>query len=417
MLKANRHYRELFVNERGVRYFILMGGRGAGRSTAGSQYVLQRLRDTTKYFRCAIMRFVLGDIRNSIFQDILDRIEEEEVDDDVDIREHVLKFTCGKNTVTGIGFRKSSSDQKSKLKSLANFNCIVIEEADEVSEEDFQQLDDSLRTKKSDIVVILQLNPPDKNHWIIKRWFNLEDVPGVEGFYIAKKKKSATDTCVISTTYRQNLENINDTSIANYEEYKETKPDHYWNMIKGYVSEGKRGRIFRNWKPITAAEYDALPYEEIFGLDFGFTNDPTALIGVKRHNRKVYVRQYVYETGLTNPMISKRFEDNGLTGDSIIYADSAEPKSIRELEDLGWNVLPAEKGPDSVRTGVLDLIDREVHYTEDSEDIATESQEYMWRLDKNKEPLNEPEDKNNHAMDAIRYAVYTDDNQPFFGFT
>jgi phage terminase large subunit len=116
-------------------------------------------------------------------------------------------------------------------------------------------------------------------------------------------------------------------------------------------------------------------------------------------------------------MISKRFEDNGLTGDSIIYADSAEPKSIRELEDLGWNVLPAEKGPDSVRTGVLDLIDREVHYTEDSEDIATESQEYMWRLDKNKEPLNEPEDKNNHAMDAIRYAVYTDDNQPFFGFT
>lgn len=415
-MKMNKCYGELINNPNGVRYFILMGGRGAGRSTTGSQYVLAKLRQGEIYFRCAIMRFVLGDIRNSIFQDIMDRIEEEELEDEIEVKEHILKFTYGKNTVTGIGFRKSSSDQKSKLKSLANFNCIVIEEADEVSEEDFMQLDDSLRTTKTDIVVILQLNPPDKNHWIIKRWFNLVD-SGVDGFYKAVKKESATDTCVISTTYKENIQNINETSIANYEAYRKLKPDYYWNMIRGYVSEGKRGRIFKNWKPITAKEYDELPYEEIFGLDFGFTNDPTALIGVKRHNRKVWVREYVYETGLTNPMIAKKFEDVGLDGNSLIYADSAEPKSIRELQDLGWNVEPCEKGADSVRTGVLDLIDREVFYTEDSENVAEESQEYMWRLDKNKEPTNEPIDDWNHAMDAIRYAVYTDSNQPFFGFT
>ena len=393
-----------------------MGGRGAGRSTAGSQMLVTRLRDTTKYLRGAIMRFVLGDIRNSIFQDIMDRIEEDEVEDEIETSEHSLLFKRGKNKITGIGFRKSSGDQKSKLKSLANYNVIVIEEADEVSEEDFMQLDDSLRTKKSDIIVVLQLNPPDKNHWIIKRWFNLVDVEGVEGFYMAVKKKSATNTCVISTTYRQNLENMNESSIANYEEYKETSPDYYYNMIRGYVSEGKRGRIFKNWKPVTPDEYDELPYEEVFGMDFGFTNDPTTLIGVKRHNKKVWVREYLHETGLTNPMISKRLEDLGLTADNLIYADNAEPKSIRELQDLNWNVEPCEKGPDSVRAGVLDLTGREVFYTEDSENIALEAQNYMWRLDKNKMATNEPIDEWNHCVDAIRYAIYTDSNKPYFGF-
>lgn len=416
MQKVNRHYKELFVNTHGVRYFILMGGRGAGRSTAGSQMILTRLRDTGKYLRGAIMRFVLGDIRNSIFQDITDRIEEEGIEDEIETSEHSLLFKCGKNKITGIGFRKSSGDQKSKLKSLANYNVIVIEEADEVSEEDFMQLDDSLRTTKSDIIVVLQLNPPDKNHWIIKRWFNLIDVEGVEGFFMAVKKKSATNTCVISTTYRQNLENMNESSIANYEEYKETNPDYYYNMIRGYVSEGKRGRIFKNWQPISAEEYDALPYEEIFGLDFGFTNDPTALIGVKRHNNKSYWREYIYETGLTTPMLSKRLEDLGLDGNSLIYADSAEPKTIRELQDLNWNVEPAEKGPDSIRARINYMLPREVYYTEDSENIALESQQYCWRVDKNKETLNEPIDDFNHGMDAGMYAEYTDNNKPYFGF-
>lgn len=420
MLKVNKHYVRLFTNPNGVRYFILMGGRGAGRSTTGSQFATSKLRDLTKYFRCAIMRFVAGDIRKSIYQDIMDRLEDEVLEGDmpegeVAIKEHSLTFECGQNMINGIGFRKSSSDQKSKLKSLANYNCVIIEEADEIAEEDFMQLDDSLRTIKSDIIVILMLNPPDKNHWIIKRWFNLIDA-GVPGFFRAEKKETATNVEVISTTYRQNLQNLNPSSIANFESYKETKPDYYYNMICGYVSEGVRGRIFKNWKPISVADYDALPYEETFGLDFGFTNDPTALTGVKRHNNKIWVRQYIYETGLTNPLISKKFEDIGLSGEDIIYADNAEPKSIRELQDLGWNVLPAEKGQGSVSAGYDMLLSKEVWYTEDSEKIAEETQLHVWRLDKNKEPTNTPEDKNNHAIDSIRYNVFTDSNQGYIGF-
>ncbi len=415
MQKVNRHYKPLFNPPPNVRYFILMGGRGAGRSTTAAQFAVAKLRDTTRYFRCAIMRYVLGDIRNSIYQDIHDRLEEEEILDAVNVKEHNLTFEFGENKINGIGFKKSSGDQKSKLKSLASYNCVIIEEADEVQEEDFMQLDDSLRTAKSDIVVILMLNPPDKRHWIIRRWFNLVDTD-VPGFYRAVLKGTEEDAVFISTTFRENLANLNEGTIRNYERYERTRPEYYWNMIKGLVSEGLRGRIFKNWKPISIKEYEDLPYEETFGLDFGFTNDPTALIGVKKHNQKVWVREYVYEVGLTTPMISQKFTDLGLTYNSKIFADSQEARLIRELQDAGWNIEPADKGPDSVRAGVNIMLEREFCYTEDSTNIATESQQYVWRLDKNKEPTNEPKDEYNHAMDGIRYNIYTEGNEGYIGF-
>ena len=213
--KVNEAYKDLFLNKI-ARYIILMGGRDAGRSTAGSQYATAHLVGPD-YFRCAIMRYVLGDIRNSIFQDIYDRIEENELLEAVKIREHLLTFEYGKNKINGIGFKRSSGEQKSKLKSLSNYNKVIIEEADEVIEEDFIQLDDSLRTTKSNVQIILQLNPPDKNHWIIKRWFNLVKSE-VEGFYNLQLKESVKhDTVFIHTSYLDNIANIVPSTARNYE--------------------------------------------------------------------------------------------------------------------------------------------------------------------------------------------------------
>lgn len=414
--QVNHHYKDLFTKK--PRYFILMGGRGAGRSTTASQYALAKLV-APEYFRCAMMRLVLGDIRNSIFQDIRDRAEEKGVEEVVDIVENPTpKLAYENNKIVGIGFRKSSSDQKSKLKSLANYNTVIIEEADEVPEEDFIQLDDSLRTLKSDVIIILLLNPPSKNHWIIKRWFNLVDIEGVEGFFKPELKEvHKKNTIFISTTYLQNIENMSQSSIENYENYKETKPEHYWNMIKGYVSEGARGRIFKNWKTTTNKIFDELPFPVFYGLDFGFTNDPTALVEIKKHNNKVWLRELIYETGLTNPLIGKRMGQLGVHQKTAkIYADSAEPKSIQELRDLGWDVVAAEKGPGSVNVGIDNLIASEVFYTEESANMAIEVQEYKWALDKNKESTNIPVDKFNHLMDAGRYGIRGDAGESFVGF-
>lgn len=398
--KVNLKYADAFTTK--ARYIIVMGGRGAGRSFFASQYVLAKLVDTYTYLRCAIMRFIAGDIRNSIYQEILDRIEENDLQEVVTAK--ALSFHYYRNMVKGIGFRKSSGDQKSKLKSIAAYNVVVIEEADEVSEEDFMQLDDSLRTVAADIKVVLLLNPPDKRHWIVRRWFNLVE-SGVPGFYKLELKKEMDDTLFIHTTYEDNIANISTSTQSNYERYKQTRPDYYWNMIKGLVSEGLRGRIFTTWKPITDAEFDELPYDSEFGLDFGFTNDPCALEEVKQHNNKVWVREWIYETGLTNTALSQKMDDLGVPRDKLIVADSAEPKSIQELIDLGWNVVPAVKGADSVRNGVNQMLGMEVSYTEKSTGISDETQGYIWKLDKNKEPTNEPEDKNNHGIDAVRYRL------------
>ncbi|RKZ11060.1 PBSX family phage terminase large subunit [Candidatus Fermentibacteria bacterium] len=412
---VNEVYSSLFLNQE-ARYFIIMGGRGAGRSTAASQCAAAKLMGSD-YFRCAIMRFALSDIRKSIFQDIRDRLEENEVDNQVKIREHLLNFQYGDNRIDGIGFRKSSSDQKSKLKSLANYNTVIIEEADETPEEDFMQLDDSLRTKKSSVSVVMLLNPPSKNHWIIRRWFNLIQAPGAPGFYIPQLKAlHKKDTVFIHTSYLDNIQNITASTQRNYENYKTTNPEHYYNMIRGLVSEGARGRIFTNWKPISEAEYEALEYDEYYGLDFGFSNDPTALVGIKDHNNRVYLRELIYETGLTNPDICKKLDSVGISKQAINYADSAEPKSIKEIASDGWNIQPAVKGPDSVRAGIDMMLSKEVFYVETSKNLIKEQEEYKWALDRNKNPTNKPIDKFNHLMDASRYGVYSKSQQGFIGF-
>jgi len=391
------------------RYYLICGGRAGGRSYFASQYAEASLF-TKPYFRCAIMRFVLGDIRNSIYQEIVDRLEEDELDEAVEKKGHTLTINFKRNTINGIGFRKSSSDQKAKLKSLAGYTDVIIEEAEEVSEEDFNQLDDSIRTIKADIRIFLLFNLPHKNHWIVKRWFNLVD-SGVEGFYkpILKEAMEST-TCFIHTTYADNRRNLNLSTIENFEKYRETNPDHYWNMIKGLVSEGARGRVFKNWTPISNQEYEELPHPISYGLDFGYSNDPTALVEIKKHNDKIYIKELIYETALTNQAISRRMKQVGV-GDEYIYADSAEPKSIEELRKEGWNIYPSVKGQDSIRAGIDLLLDKKIWYNEGSKNVENEVQNYKWALDKNKEPTNQPIDEYNHAMDAIRYNVFTEEQQ------
>lgn len=395
-----------------ARYIILMGGRGAGRSYFASQFIVGALKEMS-FFRCALMRFIATDIRNSIFQEVMDRIEEKQLD--CVISDGQLLIKRGYNFIRGIGFRKSTSDQKSKLKSLASFNFIVIEEADEVSEEDFIQLDDSLRTINADIKIMLLLNPPDKNHWIIKRWFNLLN-NGVEGFYQPELKDSEKhNTLYIHTTWKNNAKNLNQSTKDNFKRYETTRPEHYHNMIQGLVSEGARGRIFKNWKPISVKEYEELPYTKYYGMDFGFSNDPTALAEIKEHNDKIYVRELIYETGMINKRIAERLSQLGLSRSAPIYADNAEPKSIEEIRQEDWNILPSNKGQDSIRAGIDLLLGKEIYYTEDSLNIASEIQDFKWAVDKNKEPLNEPQDGNDHLMDAIRYGVFTNNKQDWVG--
>lgn len=405
----SKEYAEIETSN--ARYVHLWGGRGRGGSYTATQYALRELVKD-EYFRCYIMRQVQRDIKDSLFKDVKDRIEENPALDEsmFNISDHSCTIINpkNKNEILSKGF-VGSNNRTAKLKSLAGASCVIIEEAEEVSEEQFMQLDDSLRKEGVKVTVFLIFNPPPKGHWIIKRWYNLTESKH-KGYYVATPK-SDDNLLSIFSTYKNNRKNLNPTTLSNYERYKETNPEYYYTTILGLVSEGKKGRIFRDWQPITLEEYNDLEYNESLGLDFGFSADPTAVAGVKRHNNNVYIRQYIYDRELTNPAIKSRLDNLGVSH-LTITADSAEPKSIKELKNLGLNIKGATKGSDSIRAGIDYMKTLNFYLVEDSRDFWIEVENYCWALDANKEPTNKPIDDYNHLMDALRYDLYTNHAKP-----
>ncbi len=394
---VNKSFGELFTTK--CHYAILMGGRGAGRSTVASQFANAKLV-SPDYFRCAIMRLVLGDIRNSIYREITDRAEENGILGSLHVSDNQMVIQYGANTINAVGFKKSSGQQKAKLKSLANYNVIIIEEADEIEEADFMQLDDSLRTLKGEILIILLLNPPAKDHWIIQRWFDL--LPsGIKDFYIPQLKPEITDTLFIHTNWENNRENIRADVAERYESYRESKPAHYYNMVKGYVPETVKGKIFSGWQQV-----DDVPFEarlERYGLDFGYSNDPTALIAIYYYNGGYILDEIVFQSELTNVQIANIIKSQDKQ--AIVIADSAEPKSIDEIRRNSVTILPATKGPGSVNQGIQYVQGQRISVTKRSNNIWNEYNNYAWLVDKEDITLNEPKPGYDHSMDALRYAI------------
>ena len=392
---VSEKYTPLFTSK--ARYIILMGGRGGGRSTVASQFGLAMLT-AVEYFRCAIMRFVLGDIRNSIYREIVDRAEEAGVKNNLDIADNSMTIKYGKNSINAVGFKKSSGDRTSKLKSLANYNCVIIEEADEVGEAEFMQLDETLRTLKGDITIILLLNPPPRSHWIIERWFDL--LPSdYKDFYIPKLKESQKDTIFIPTNYKDNALNLSQQTIDLYESYKKSKLHHYCNIVLGLVPEVVTGKIFNGWQ-----EVDSVPHEarfEGFGIDFGYSVDPTVIVGVYYYNGGYILDEVAHQKELSNKEIADIIINQPRKG--LAIADSAEPKSIDEIRSYGVNIQPAEKGRDSVNYGIQVVQEQQISFTKRSTKLRKDYEIYHWKLDKDGESLNEPDHLGSDSPDAIRY--------------
>ena len=179
----------------------------------------------------------------------------------------------------------------------------------------------------------------------------------------------------------------------------------YWANIWQVYGLGNTGNlqgiIFDNWK-----QCDSIPKDAEFiayGMDWGFTNDPTTLVAAYRYNGALYLKELIYKTGLTNSDIAIRLTELGVTKQQMIIADSAEPKSIEDIQRAGFRIQGANKGADSIRSSIDTLQQYEIYITSDSKNAIKEAQSYRWATDKNGKNLNDPEDKNNHFWDAVRY--------------
>lgn len=182
---------------------------------------------------------------------------------------------------------------------------------------------------------------------------------------------------------------------------KRALEDPEWGKVYARGKTGKiEGLVYRNWDIV-----DSIPEQAKLignGLDFGYTNDPTALVQVWMMDNELWVDLLIYEPGLTNPEIVKRMIDLKVTGETI--ADSAEPKSIKEMSNEGVRISAVEKGKDSIANGIDILKRYKMHVTRRSYALIKELNSYKWKEDKlTGKPGPEPVDFNNHALDALRY--------------
>lgn len=183
----------------------------------------------------------------------------------------------------------------------------------------------------------------------------------------------------------------------------------YWANWWRVYGEGQvgllMGVIFENWSQV-----DAMPEggKEVYGLDFGYTNDPTALVMVVIKGDDLYVDELIYRTGLLNRDIAGLMDSAGIRKNyDEVFADSAEPKSIDEIRGYGYNIKPAPKGPDSIRQGIDKLQSYNIKVTKRSLNLIKELRNYAWVLDKNSKETNKAADTFNHGIDAMRYAIQT----------
>jgi phage terminase large subunit len=411
-------YQKVYTTDKPI--IDLVGGRGRGGSFFGTDYFLFCML-TKPYFRGCFLRHALNDIRDSLYKDFKDRVEEKELSELFSFNDQQMRVTCtlNKNEIASKGVI-GSGVRTAKLKSMAGFTHVLIEEADELDKAHFDQLFVSLRTVKADKIQVLRIfNPPPKDHWL---WddYNLTD-SDVAGYY-TYSPKSESDIELAFGTYKDNEVNLKDTAIRKLESFKD---EEYYVITRGLISNGKAGRVYKSWQPITDKVFNDVACRPVYVVDFGYSEDPCAVIQVKWQDNKLYVQELVYEPGLDDLTLAKRFIDMGITYNDLIIADYGNGGDLRiknfvsagngawdnivgyEVLRYGFSMVYAEKGAGSINAGIDFVKQYEVHMTEGSVNGWEEARSYSWAKGRLGELTTHPIDKHNHIMDCIRYfAIY-----------
>lgn len=213
-----------------------------------------------------------------------------------------------------------------------------------------------------------------------------------------KELKENPDALLIHSTYKDN-EHLTEAQVKEIESRKHEKD--WWRVYGLGLTGAFIGSIMEEWDVVDEMPTD---YKKRWiGIDFGFTNDPTAIVDIRLSEGELWIDELLYFKGYDNIMISDHLEEIGVTKDIDIVADSAEPKSISEIKARGWRLEGAKKGKDSITTGISILNRYKKHITRRSTNIIEEYKNYRWQTDLEGNPVNIPIDKYNHSIDAQRY--------------
>ena len=373
-----------------TRTQLYFGGSSAGKSVFIAQRcVIDLLKGDRNYL---IIRNTANTLRTSVFNEIRKVISEFNLVKLFKINKTEMTVTC----VTGYQILFRGLDDAQKLKSIIPekgvITDIIIEEATETKRDDVKQLYKRLRGRSKVLKrMTLCFNPIVRSHWIFKEYFQ----NWVEG----ETEYHDERLSILKTTYKDNkfLEQDDKDELENEQDpyYREVYTLGNWGILGDL--------IFTNWKieDLSGIKNNFGTYYN--GLDFGYSNDPTAAGRQAIKEKKLYIlEEIIYELGLTNNLIANKLKP--AINKEYIRCDN-EPKSIAELKGYGIKALAAKKGPGSVNFGIQYMRQFEIIIDRKCQNAINEFQLYQWTKNKDGISINEPVDKNNHFIDQVRYAL------------
>lgn len=372
------------IDDYSNRIEVYKGGAGSGKSYGGCQKIFLKALNSKR--RVLVIRKVANTLKTSVWQLFKDLLLESGFYDYCKINKSDYEIELPNGSV----FLFKGLDDPEKIKSITGITDIVIEEASEITLDDFTQLNLRLRPKEPNPQIYLMFNPISKKNWTYEYFFTGE----------------APKNClIINTTYKDN-KFLTDDYRKELENLQYRNPAYYRIYTLGeYATLDKL--VFPSYKSKIISKEEVKSLHHWIGLDFGYVNDPSAIVDgyIDTKSKKIFVTGEYVRKGMLNDEIASVMIDLGLSKDKS-YGDSAEPKSIEEIRQKGVNIEATVKGKDSVIHGIQWIQQYELIVDERCCKVIEELENYTWKKDKKTgEYINEPVDTFNHTIDAIRYGL------------
>ncbi len=372
------------IDDYSKRIEVYYGGAGSGKSFGATQKILLK---ALKYRRkVLVIRKIQRTIKDSIWALLISHLHASGFYDACRVNRSDFEIELPNGSV----FIFKGLDDPEKIKSIDGITDIVIEEATELTEDDFTQLNLRLRALVDHLQIYLMFNPISKKNWVYDYFF-VRALP----FNVKVVKTTYQDNKFLSDEYREELERLKDRNPAYYRIY----------CLGEFATLDKL--VFPVYTTKIVSEADVEGLKRWIGLDFGYINDPSAIVWgyIDTARKRIYVTGEYVKRGMKNNEIAETMTDLGLHKDKS-YGDCAERKSIDEIRDKGVNIDPTEKGKDSVIHGIQWIQQYDLIVDERCFKVCEELENYTWQKDKKTgEYINEPVDTFNHTIDALRYGL------------
>ena len=377
-IKTNIVYKHLVNSNKKI--IVEQGGTRSGKTYNILLWIIFEYCTHNKNKIITICRRAYPSLRATVLRDFLEILNKNKMYSELFHNKSNSEYNLFGNLIEFVAL-----DQSQKIRGRKR-DLLFINEANELYYEDWQQL--IFRTQEK---IIVDYNPSDEYHWLYDKVLSRDDCD----FY----KTTYLDNPFVEDAIKQEIERLKDTD------------EQYWQIYGLGERAASRSTIFKY------IEVDIIPYNAkliAYGMDFGYSNDPSTLVSVYTLEHNLYIKEHLYRTQMTTNDINE-FLKKELLSNNPIYADSAEPRLIRELRTMGHNIFPSMKGRDSINAGI-DLLKRyKIHILSSSNNAIQEFRNYKWKEDKSGRLTNVPEDKHNHIIDPTRYATYSILSRPNFG--